>query len=104
MITRLNRQIATRTGESLAVIRRLGFQLQAPPREEPITEDICLVVHCPFCRGTVSYPGRSGDGSRALAECPDCDVYFDFDDRDVIPAGARRLAEHGPPRQRYIPA
>ena len=102
--TQINHRVATRTGESLAVIRRLGFQLETTPQEEPITEEICLVVHCPFCRGGVPYPGRSSDGSRALAECAACDVYFDFDDRDVFPASARRLAEHGSTRHRYIPA
>jgi hypothetical protein len=33
----------------------------------------------------VPYPGRARDGSPALAECPNptCDVYFDYDDKDV---------------------
>ena len=96
--------IAARTGESLAVIRRLGFQLKVEPREEPVAEDITLVVHCPFCRGQVPYPGRSRDGSAVLAECADCDVYFEADDRDVFPASARRVAAHSPVRHRYIPA
>ena len=102
--TQINHRVASRTGESLTVIRRLGFQLQVPPREEPAPEDICLVVHCPFCRGAVPYPGRSGDGSPALAECVGCDVYFPFDDRDVFPASTRRLRDHGLARRRYLPA
>jgi hypothetical protein len=100
----LNECVATRTGESLAVIRRLGFQLKSGPREEPVAEELCLVVHCPFCRGPVPYPGRSRDGSAALAECDDCDVYFPFRDSDVFPASSRRVADHSPARRRYIPA
>jgi hypothetical protein len=102
--TQVSHLVAARTGESLAVIRRIGFQLKSEPREEPAAEDICLVVHCPFCRGAVAYPGRSRDGSDLLAECADCDVYFPFEDRDVFPAGAGRLAHPSPARHRYIPA
>jgi hypothetical protein len=40
----LNHRIAARTGESLAAIRRLGFSLVTEIRNEPGTEDICLVV------------------------------------------------------------
>ena len=100
----LNSRIAARTGESLTVIRRLGFQLKAEPREEPVAQEITLVVHCPFCRGAVPYPGRSRDGSAALAECAECDVYFPFKDRDVFPASSRRVAPSSPARHRDIPA
>jgi len=72
------------------------------PDEEPATEDIALVVHCPFCRCAVAYPGRSRDGSAAMAECDSCDVYFDFADGDVFPASSRAIAESS--RRRYIPA
>ena len=96
--------IAARTGEPLSVIRRLGFQIKSEPREEPATEDICLVVHCPFCREAIPYPGRTRDGSDVLAECDQCDVFFPFEDRDVFPASARRVANPSPVRHRYIPA
>jgi hypothetical protein len=99
----VNHLIAARTGESLAVIRHLGFQL-SEPREEPAAEDICLVVHCPFCRGHVPYPGRTRDGSAALAECVECDVYFEVEDRDVFPASSGAASSPPPARHRYIPA
>ena len=83
--TQLNRSIAARTGEPLSEIRRLGFRLLVEPREEPVAEEIRLVVHCPFCRQQVPYPGRSRDGSNALAECDGCDVYFEFEDRARLP-------------------
>jgi hypothetical protein len=41
--TQLNRSIAARTGESLSVIRSLGFRLLVEPLEEPVTEEIRLV-------------------------------------------------------------
>ena len=102
--TQLHRSIAARTGESLSVIRRLGFRLLVEPLEEPVTEEIRLVVHCPFCSGQVPYPGRSGDGSTALAECHGCDVYFEFEDRDVFPASSRTVGAAMPARSRYLPA
>ena len=96
--------VAARTGEPLAVIRRLGFQIVPEPRERPAADDLCLVVPCPFCREPVSYPGRSGDGSAALAECLDCDVYFEADERNVLPVRTSRLARRRPAHHRYIPA
>ena len=100
----LDTRIAARTGESLSVIRHLGFQLKPEPCKEPATEELRLVVHCPFCRGAVPYPGRSRDGSPALAECAACDVYFEFEDRDVFPASSGPAANPSPARHRYIPA
>jgi hypothetical protein len=100
----LNSRIVACTGESLAVIRRLGFQLQAGPREEPASEEIRLVVHCPFCRGQVPYPGRSRDGSSPMVECAECDVYFPFEDRDIFPASTTSPASPAPARLRHIPA
>jgi hypothetical protein len=102
--SQLNTRIAARTGESLSVIRRIGFRLKSEPRDEPAAEELRLVVHCPFCRGAVPYPGRSRDGSDTLGECADCDVYFPFEDRDVFPATAGRLADHPAARRRHIPA
>ena len=81
--------VAARTGESLSVIRRLGFQIVPETCQRAAADDLCLVVPCPFCREPVPYPGRSGDGSAVLAECADCDVYFEADDRDVFPASAQ---------------
>jgi hypothetical protein len=100
----INRQIAAQTGESLAVIRRLGFQLRPERHEEPAAEELRLVVHCPFCREPVAYPGRSRDGSTPMAECGACDVYFPFQDHDVFPASSPAVASPIPGRRRYIPA
>ena len=83
----LHRSVAGRTGESPRTVRRIGFQPHRPIGPRP--EDLRLVVDCPFCGTAVSYPGRVGDGSQALAECqgPRCDVYFDFDPGEVYAAG-----------------
>ena len=83
--SQLDRSVADRTGESPRTIRRLGFGLQALAPRPPAPEDLRLVVDCPFCGRAVPYPGRSRDGSPALAEClgPTCDVYFDFHESDV---------------------
>jgi hypothetical protein len=102
--TQVSHQVAARTGEPLSVIRRLGFQVQHEPREEPAPAEWKLVLACPFCREPVEYPGRSRDGSRLLADCEACDVYFEFDERDVFLASAGRLADRGPVRHRFIPA
>ncbi len=81
----LDRSVADRTGESPRTIRRLGFGLQPVAPRDPGPEDSRLVVDCPSCGRVVPYPGRSRDGSPALAEClnPSCDVYFDFAEADV---------------------
>jgi hypothetical protein len=101
--TQLNQAIAACTGERLAIIRHHGFSLLDERGNEPAADDICLVVHCPFCNGQVPYPGRSGDGSNALAECHGCDVYFEFDDRDVFPASTRPGRAPVVARPRYLP-
>ena len=100
----LDQALAVQTGEQLSVIRRLGFSLLIEPREEPAADEICLVLHCPFCGDQVPYLGRSGDGSNALAECPRCDVYVEFHDRDVFPASTKPGRAPGAARSRYLPA
>jgi hypothetical protein len=78
----LERAVADALGEPLATVRRLGFGLMTLIRpHEPA--DLRLVLDCPFCGRAVPYPGRSRDGSLALAECLGCDVYFDFAEVEV---------------------
>jgi hypothetical protein len=36
-------------------------------------------VECPHCGQSVPYPSRARDGSLTLAECDDCDIYFDVE-------------------------
>jgi hypothetical protein len=102
--SQLNHSIAARTGEPLSVIRRLGFRLLVEPDEEPVAEEVRLVVPCPFCGDQVPYPGRTRDGSHALAECQGCDIYFDVQDHDVFPAISRAAVSPTPARRRYLPA
>jgi hypothetical protein len=102
--TRLHSSIAARTGEPLSVIRQIGFSLLTNNRDEPKPEDIILVLHCPFCGEQVPDPGRTGDGSNALAECPDCDVYFEFEDGEVFPARSRHDRAPVLARSRHLPA
>lgn len=101
--TRLSHQLAARTGEALSLIRRIGFQLKVMPADEPHGREVVLGVRCPFCRGTVAYPGRPRDGSTALAECDGCDIYFPVDDGDVFPTTEGTIARRAP-GHRYLPA
>jgi hypothetical protein len=80
----LEHAVAGRTGESRHTIHRLGFGLQ-PDVSNLESEDLRLVVDCPFCGRPVEYPGLVSKGTPALAECsnPRCDVYFDFAIDDV---------------------
>jgi hypothetical protein len=100
--TQLNHSIAARTGESLSLIRRLGFSLVAKRPREPRTEDIRLVLHCPFCNRQVPYPGLLDDNSKPLAECRECDIEFQFDDREVFPTRARSRRNSIPVCSRYV--
>ncbi len=94
-------RIAASTGEPGSVISRLGIPLQAQPHDERNTDDLIgLVVRCPHCARPVNFPGLSRDGSNPMAECENCDVYFHFEDHDVIPADARRDARDGHPGSR----
>jgi hypothetical protein len=82
----LERAVAAALGEPIATVRRLGFgpACLAMPGEP---EEPMLVLDCPFCRAAVAYPGRSRDGSAAMAECEACDVYFDFEPSEVYATG-----------------
>jgi hypothetical protein len=78
----LERAVADALGEPLATVRRLGFGLTTLDRLEE-SDDLRLVLDCPFCDHAVPYPGQTRDGSLALAECLRCDVYFDFAEVEV---------------------
>jgi hypothetical protein len=85
----LDSAVADATGESVRIVRHLGFGIVA--REggdlEP-EDDLRLVVDCPFCRRPVPFPGRTRDGSLPVGECESCDVYFDHDLDEVYTARA----------------
>jgi hypothetical protein len=74
--SQLHLAVAQATGETIALIRTLGFGLvtEAPDDLEP--EDLGLVAACPHCRCQVPYPGMTRDGALVMAECVQCDVYF----------------------------
>jgi hypothetical protein len=79
--------VADALGVPIATVPRLGFGLTTLVRpHEP--DDLRLVLDCPFCGHAVPYPGRSRDGSLALAECLRCDVYFDFAEVEVYTTSA----------------
>ena len=81
--TQLNHQVARITGEPIGNIAALGFSLLRPGGESMESEDIRLVLECPFCGRPVPYPGRGAAGSEPMAECERCDVDFDFLPQDV---------------------
>jgi hypothetical protein len=87
----LEEAVARVTGESLATIQRLGFQLQAePPDHDLEPEDLHLAVACPFCGGSCALP----EGPLVpdlLAECDHCDIYFDFQVDDIYAAGPEAI-------------
>ena len=83
--------VASATGESLDTIRGLGFSTLADGRAGLESEDLCLVLDCPFCGRPLPYPGLVRDGSAAMAECDRCDIYFDCDETEVYTAQASPL-------------
>ena len=74
----LDAAVASATGESLGLVRGLGFSLASLEGDDLEPEDIVLAITCPFCRSIVAYPGPTADGALPLAECPTCDVYFEI--------------------------
>jgi hypothetical protein len=73
----LDRAVARATGESLRTVRARGFSVlpDGPPATAP--DDLALGAECPRCSRAVPHPGWAGDGAPALAECADCDLYFE---------------------------
>jgi hypothetical protein len=86
--------VASATGESLDTIRGLGFSTLADDRAGLESEDLCLVLDCPFCGRPIPYPGLVRDGSPALAECDRCDIYFETEPGDVYAADSRSDLRH----------
>ncbi len=87
----LDNAVASATGETVRTVHRRGFSILARDRIDPKPEELRLVIACPHCGRAVSYPGRTRDGSMILAECLDCDLYFDVKPAAVTlaaPAGA----------------
>src|SRR5262249_25135285 len=74
----LDAAVANATGESLGLVRGLGFSLASLEGDDLEPEDLVLAVLCPFCRSAIAYPGPTHDGAVPLAECPSCDVYFEI--------------------------
>ncbi len=83
----LDQAVARTTGESLATIGRLGFQLQPEPAVNLEPEDLHLAVACSFCGSSCVLPAGPVDPN-LLAECDRCDIYFDFDVHDIHVAGS----------------
>jgi hypothetical protein len=84
----LESAVAAVTGESVRTVHQLGFGISARRGGVLEPEDLRLVVDCPFCRRPVPSPAWAGDGSLTLAECLDCDVYFDTSADEVYAAPA----------------
>ncbi len=79
--------MASATGESLNLVRNLGFSLVSPGQDDLEPEDLVLAVACPPCRLPVVYPGRTPDGSLPMAECLACDVYFAIAPDEIFTVG-----------------
>ena len=92
--TQLDAAVATATGESIGLVRSLGFSLVAAGPDDPESGEMDLVLDCPTCGRPVAFPGRAGDGSPALAECHRCDAYFAFGPEDPYVSGTVLLNDH----------
>ncbi|MDG3005462.1 hypothetical protein [Paludisphaera mucosa] len=84
--SRLERSVARRTGDPLAVIRRLGFQPRPGRPEDLEAEDLHLAVACPFCGADVPVPSAPC-GPPALAGCGRCDVEFEYAPAELFAVG-----------------
>jgi hypothetical protein len=87
--SQLESAVAAVTGESVRTVHQLGFGISDRRSGDLEPEDLRLVVDCPFCRHPVPSPPWAGDGSLTLAECVDCDVYFDTSTDEIYAAPAR---------------
>jgi hypothetical protein len=78
--------VAQILGESIRTVHHIGFSLVKSRQDDPEPDEVRLVVDCPFCRGTVPYPGCGADGAPAMGECDSCDVEFPFEMDEVYVA------------------
>jgi len=92
----LHGELAKTTGESVAILRTVGFNLVARQADDLEPEQIVLVLDCPFCRQPVPYPAPTRDGSETLAECDRCDIYFPFQVDEVYTIAAGGLGPNNP--------
>ena len=51
-------------------------------------EQAGLAVTCPHCGRSVPFPARTRTGALCLAECEECDIYFEAE--DVEPRDPKR--------------
>ena len=93
----LDRAVARATGETVRTVRALGFSALRRRPGAAAAGDPRLVLDCPTCLRPVPYPGVTGDGAAALAECPACDAYFPAAPAAVYVAGPRGARSRATP-------
>ena len=73
-------------GGLTSIVVRLGFQCDATVLALALQLGASTVtglasptstVVCPHCGQSVPFPAATKDGDLSLAECDDCDIYFD---------------------------
>jgi hypothetical protein len=96
--SQLDRAVARETGETVRTVRARGFSVLPRRPEAAAAEDPRLVLDCPTCLRPVPYPGVTGDGAPALAECPACDAYFPVGPAAVYVAGPRPARSQATPQ------
>ena len=72
--------VADVTGESVAVIDHLGFQIYDPFDDD---DNETLVLDCPFCGGTVLLSTTGPEALPEVAECVRCDTLFDYQEHEI---------------------
>jgi hypothetical protein len=89
--SQLNLAVASRTGESLATVRSIGFSTLKALRARLEPDDIALRLECPFCRAPIDLARARS----SLAACDACDTEFEYDEREVFVGVSRSVSQAG---------
>jgi hypothetical protein len=80
----LHATVARLTGESLATIQRIGFELDRQDRHnDPDADDPLAVIDCPCCGGTVVLAWNRTDELTEFADCRRCETVFPYSPDEV---------------------
>ena len=89
----LNHAVADATNETVSTIKSMGFSLADESTESDVADQQILVLDCPFCGTTVLLSANGPEELPELAECPNCDVVYDYADDEVYVVEIKQIAD-----------
>ena len=93
----LHATVARLTGESLATIQHIGFELDRHDRpDQPDADDPLAVIDCPCCGGTVVLAWNRSDELPEFADCRRCETVFSYATHEIYETDLLDVQVHEP--------